>query len=152
MYGKTMVILADILSKVKASATSSANQSLTDNIANGVTTTGSTTDNFLQLVGLVFLLIIILVASYYTTKFVGGIKVNQMKNSNFEVIDSYRISTNKVIQIVKIANKYVVIAIGKDTINYITELDEAEVYIRDMNAGDKLSFKKTLDKLRNMNK
>ena len=111
----------------------------------------STRDNFMQLIGLVFLLIVILVAAYFTSRFVGNMKLGQMKNSNFTVIDSYRVSPNKLLQIVKIGNKFVVIAIGKDTINFITELDEAEVYIREVNAGEKLNFKLILDKLKTNN-
>ncbi len=111
----------------------------------------STFDSFSQLIGLVFLLIAILIAAYFTSKFVGGIKLGQLKNSNFKVIDSYRVSPNKVIQIVKIANKFIVIAIGKDTINVITELDEAEVLIKEDHIGEKLNFKQILDKLKNNN-
>lgn len=110
---------------------------------------GSGLDSFLQLIGLVFLLIIILIATYYTTRLVGGIKQNQLKNSNFQVIDAYRVSANKVVQIVKIGNKYIVLGIGKDTINYITELEEAEVLIRENNASEKISFKQILEKVRN---
>ena len=114
----------------------------------GLTGSGSTGDSFLQLVGLVFLLIVILIATYYTTRFIGGFKQGQLKNSNFKVIDAYRVSPNKVVQIVKIGNKYIVLGIGKDTINYITELEEAEVIIREVHAGEKISFKQTLEKLR----
>ncbi len=108
-------------------------------------------DSIPQLIGLVLLLIIILVAAYYTSRFIGGIKLGQMKKSNFQVIDSYRVTSNKVLQIVKIGNKYVVIAIGKDNINYITEIDEAEVVVRDSQQGEKQSFKQILDKLKNNN-
>lgn len=112
----------------------------------------STWDSFLQLVGLFVLLIVILVAAYFTSRFVGGVKLGQMKNTNFRVIDAYRISPNKVIQIVKIANKYIVIAIAKDTVTYITELEETEVLIRETHTGERQSFKQTLEKLRNYNK
>lgn len=111
----------------------------------------STTDNIGQLIGLVFLLVVILIAAYFTSKFVGGIKMGQLKKSNFQVIDSYRISPNKALQIVKIGNKFVVISIGKDTINLITELDETEVMIREFNHDEKQSFKQILDKLKNKN-
>ncbi len=111
----------------------------------------STTDSFVQLVSLVFVLIIILVAAYYTSRFVGKMKMGQMNKSNFQVIDTYRISQNKALQIVKIANKYVVIAIAKDTIEIITELDEAEVMIREVHNDEKQNFKQILDKLKNKN-
>lgn len=109
----------------------------------------SSGDSALQLVGLVLLLIFILIAAYYTSRFVGGIKLGQLKNSNFQLIDSYRISPNKVMQIVKVGNKIVVIAIGKDTVNYITELDESEVTIKESVMIEKPDFKKIFDKLRN---
>ncbi len=111
----------------------------------------STTDSFVQLVSLVFVLIIILVAAYYTSRFVGKMKMGQMKKSNFQVIDTYRISQSKALQIVKIANKYVVIAIAKDTIEIITELEESEVMIRDFHNDEKQSFMQIIDKLKKKN-
>lgn len=153
MNKKTMVILQSILPDLKnATPTPTVSPEAAQNGAGGVSITGSTWDSFVQLAGLVFLLIIILAAAYYTSRIVGGIKLGQMKNSNFQVIDTYRISQNKAIQIVKVANKYVVISIGKDTINYITELDEAEVLVKEIKAPDIVSFKQTLDKLRKVNK
>lgn len=112
----------------------------------------STTDNILQLIGLVLLLIVILVAAYYTSKFIGGVKLGQMNTSNFKVIDSYRIGPNKALQIVKVGNKYLLISIGKDSINYITELEESEIQIRDGFNKEKQSFKQLLDKLQLMDK
>lgn len=109
----------------------------------------SYSNSIYELIGLVFVLVLILVAAYYTSKFVGRMTMGQFKNSNFKVIDTYRISPNKFLQIVKIANKYVVISVGKDTINYITELDESEVLIKDVYAKEDINFKQILEKLRN---
>lgn len=108
----------------------------------------STTDNILQLLGLCLLLVIILVAAYYTSKFVGRFKLGQLKDSNIQVIESYRISTNKMLQIVKIANKYVVIGVSKDHITNIIELDEDEVVTRTVDEGSKQSFRQILEKFR----
>jgi len=138
MLGKTIVLLqsTNILDELDSK--------VPEDVSKGITTT----DNVLQLVGLVLLLIVILVAAYYTSKFVGGIKLGQIKNSNFKVIDTYRISPNKLLQIVKIGNKFIVISIGKDTINFITELDETEVLIKDFNNSEKQSFMQVLEKLK----
>lgn len=148
MYEKTIFIMLNKVNDLKGTPAPTA----AAKAAEGASRSVSTWDSFIQLVGLLILLIVILAAAYYTSRFVGGLKLGQMKNSNFTVIDAYRISPNKVIQIVKIANKYIVIAIGKDTINYITELDETEVFIRETHTGEKQSFKQTLEKLRNYNK
>jgi flagellar protein FliO/FliZ len=109
-------------------------------------------DNALQMIGLLVLLIVILVATYYTSRLVGGMKLGQMKNSNFKIIDVYRISPNKALQLVKIGNKYIVISIGKDTVNFITEVDEAEILNKEMQGNEIQSFKQILDKLRNNKK
>lgn len=108
----------------------------------------STTGNVLQLLGLVLLLLVILVAAYYTSKFIGRYKMGQFRNSNIQVIEAYRISTNKTIQILKISNKYIVIGVGKDNITYITELDEGEVLTYDDTEFEKLSFRQIFEKIK----
>lgn len=103
----------------------------------------------LELIKLVFILVLILVAAYFATKYIGKISMGQLKNSNFKVIDTYRISSNKFLQIVKIGNKFVVISVGKDAVNFITELDESEVFVREGNAKESVNFKQILEKMRN---
>ena len=109
----------------------------------------TTSDNLLQLLGLVLLLIVILVAAYYTSRFIGKLKLGQLKNSNFNVIDTYRISPNKMLQIVKVGNKFLVISTSKDSVNYITELEESEVQIREAGTKEKQNFKQILEKFKN---
>jgi flagellar protein FliO/FliZ len=146
MMGKNMVVLleSDIVDKLNGSVTEKALKTTTEN--------SSSQDNFMQLIGLILLLVVILVAAYFVSKLVGGIKLGQYKNSNFKVIDTYQIAPNRTMQIVKIANKYVVISIGKDTVNYITELEESEVLLKDTPIGEKPNFKQIFEKLRINNK
>ena len=146
MLEKTMILLQETVDKANSITLT---PTAAPGMAGQVTQGRSDWDSFMQLIGLVFLLIIILIATYYTTRFVGRTKLGQLKNSNFKVIDAYKVSQNKVVQIVKIGNKYIVLGIGKDTINYITELDEAEVSIREVHTGEKMSFKQILEKMKN---
>ncbi len=108
----------------------------------------TTMDNVWQLFGLIVILVIILIAAYYTSRFVGGAKINQLKNSNFKVIDTYRITQNKALQIVKVANKYLVISISKDSIRFITELEETDVLSKEVPSEEKQNFKLILEKLK----
>lgn len=140
MSGKTVLLLTDISRGVSPTPTS---------VPGGVSFGSSHSNYILQLIGLVFILVVILIAAYYTSKFVGRLSLGQFKNSNFKVIDTYRISPNKYIQIIKIANKFVVIAVGKDKIDFITELDESEVLIKEENVKENISFKQILEKLKN---
>lgn len=89
----------------------------------------STVENTIELIGLLFVFIIILVAAYFASKFIGQSKLGQVRNKNFQVIETYKVTPNKFLQLVKIGNKYVVIAIGKDEIHEITELSEEEVIL-----------------------
>lgn len=143
MKDKTLVILQEIVDKInKITPEPEAN-------TKSVVTSGSAWSSFIQLIGLIILLLLILAATYLTTRFIGNIKLGQMKNSNFTLIDAYRVSPNKVIQIIKIGNKYVVLAICKDTISYITELDEEHIVFREHQSKEKLSFEALLSKIRN---
>ena len=51
----------------------------------------------------------------------------QKKMGNFEIVETFAISQNKYLQLIRMGNKYVVISVTKDTVNFITELDENEV-------------------------
>lgn len=102
-----------------------------------------------QLVGIFILFLFILGATYLTTKIVGGVKFNQMKNSNFHVIETYRITQNKYLQLVKIGNKYIVLAIGKDNINFIAELKEDEILHLEQMSKSKDNFSTIMSKLTN---
>ena len=113
--------------------------------------TSSTSESVWHLIGLVLLLIVILIAAYYTTKFVANAKFGQLRTSNFKLIDSYRIAPNKMLQIVKVANKYLVLAVSKDSVEFITELEEVEVMVRDTRSIEKQSFKKILEKIKEKN-
>ena len=138
MFNKAMVIIlsTDLINQINEKSVKKPPTAL------------STGENLLQLIGLVFVLVIILAAAYFTTRFVGNYKNSQLKNSNFKVIDSYRISPNKVMQIVKIGNKFIVIAVCKDNVNYITELEENEVLMKEPDRIENQSFKQVFDKLR----
>lgn len=87
----------------------------------------SSLNSFLQLVGVSILFLIVLAITFLTTKFVGGIKMNRDSKSNFKVVETYKITQNKFLQIIEVGNKYILIAISKDSIQYLTELDRQEV-------------------------
>jgi flagellar protein FliO/FliZ len=84
-------------------------------------------DSVFQLIGVSVLFIIILVITYYTTKFVGGVKMGMTKNSNFKVLETFKITQNKYLQLIQVGTRYFVISIGKDEIHFLAELKENEI-------------------------
>lgn len=86
-----------------------------------------TSDSLLQLLGLLILFVIILVAAYYVSAWVSKIGAGINGNKNITIIETYRLSQNKCIQIVRITDKYFAIAVSKDSVETITQLDEEQI-------------------------
>jgi len=80
-----------------------------------------------ELLGLILIFVIVLVVCYYTTKFVAGRQLVQKKMGNFEVLETFAIAQNKYLQLIRMGNKFVVISVTKESVNYVTELGEEEV-------------------------
>ena len=94
----------------------------------------SALEGVVELIILIIIFVIIIEATYYTTRFIGRFQNNQLKTSNFEVIEGFRISQGKHLAIVKIGSKYFALALGKDEITVITELSEDEIIHKDNNS------------------
>ncbi|MCR5223006.1 MAG: flagellar biosynthetic protein FliO [Lachnospiraceae bacterium] len=74
---------------------------------------------------LVFVFVVAL--TYFTVRWVGAYQKIQPGNKNFEVIDTCKVTQNKFLQIVKVGSRYFLIGIGKDTLEFFTELDENDL-------------------------
>lgn len=109
--------------------------------------------SWFELFGLLLLFIFIVVGCYFTTKFVANKQLKQIKHSNFKVIDTYRITQNKFLQLVQIGTRYVVISITKENINFITEISEDELKFKeDTEVKKEINFKQILSELTGKNK
>ncbi len=103
-----------------------------------------------ELLGLILIFVIVLVVCYYTTRFVAGRQLVQKKMGNFDVVETFPIAQNKYLQLIRMGNKYVVISVSKDTINYLTEIDEDQVcQIQNSTPMSGKSFKEVLSGLVN---
>lgn len=89
--------------------------------------TGSLLQNSIKLFGLVILFILIIVACYYVTRFVGSKNMGTMKENNIKLIDIYRINQNQCLMIVNVGTRYFLVASGKDTINLLSEISGEEL-------------------------
>jgi flagellar protein FliO/FliZ len=109
----------------------------------------SSGQNILQLLGVSILFIFILVITYYTTRFVGGVKLGQNKKGNFVVLETYKIAPNKYLQLIQIGTRYFTIAVGKDNIQFIAELQENEIIHLNQSVNPELNFLDIITKLTN---
>lgn len=97
----------------------------------------------------ILLFLFVLFLAYLAARITGSFQSNVInKRSNVKVIEVFRLSNNKVIEIVKIGNRYLALAVCKDTVTLLSELDESE--IKEQTASlEPLNFKDVLDKIKN---
>ena len=102
-----------------------------------------------QLIILIILFLFVLFLAYMAARITGSFQSNAInKNSNVKVIEVFHLSNNKYIEIVKVGGHYLSLAICKDTVTLLTELDESEVREHEKTM-DPINFKSILDKMRN---
>ena len=107
---------------------------------------------FAQLLTLFIIFILVLAITDYVTRFVGNYQKNKMSGSNINILETMRISNTKYIQVVKIGSKVFAIAVAKDTVTYLCELNEDELVYNESSSGKMLmnseSFKDILEKFK----
>lgn len=102
-----------------------------------------------QLICVILLFFFVLFLAYMAARIAGSYQSNVMnKKSNIRVIEVYRLSNNKLIEIVKIGEKYLAIAVGKDEVTLLTELDADEIVMQEASM-EPINFKRILDKMKN---
>ena len=107
---------------------------------------------FAQLLTLLIIFIFVLAVTYYVTRFVGNYQKNKLSGSNINILETMRIANNKYVQIVKIGSRVFAIAVAKDTVSYLCELDEDELIYKESSSGKMLinndNFKEILEKFK----
>lgn len=103
--------------------------------------------NVLQLIAVLFVFILVLVITYYTTKWIGKSGFVQVQSQNISVVETFKIAPNKYIQIIKIGTKYYAIAVSKDSVGFLTELSEEQLSFEKREDMTQVSFKDVMDKV-----
>lgn len=112
-------------------------------------TVGNRLEAFAQLVTLVIIFVFVLALTYFATRIVGNVQKEKLTGSNIKVLETMRISQSKYIQVVKIGEKCFAIAVCKDTVTYLCELNESELVYSDASGQPGVdSFKAILDKFK----
>lgn len=109
----------------------------------------SSGDSLLQLLGLLVLFVIILAACYFVTRWIANISSSTISASNIKIIETYKISPNKYVQIIKIAGEYVAIAVAKDNVTFLCKLDEENINTMPIKPIELKNFKEVFAKVRN---
>lgn len=111
----------------------------------------SKADSVIQFLTVLIIFVIVLGATWFTTRYIAGVQKGKLKGNNFEVIDSFRLSPNKYIQIIRIGNRYLAIAVCKDTVTVLTELDkECILHPEELYAGNPVQFEVFLKRAKSL--
>lgn len=93
-------------------------------------------DNILRLLAAIIVFVLVLAATYYVTKWIAKTGALQPYARNIKVMESSKIAPNKYIQIVKIGRKYYSIGVTKETITFLSELDEEQLDLQEPQANE----------------
>ncbi|MBQ7480446.1 MAG: flagellar biosynthetic protein FliO [Lachnospiraceae bacterium] len=98
-----------------------------------------------QFLTVFFIFLVVLAITYLTTRFLGKYQKMQGYNRNFEAIETYRLSANKFLQIVRVGRRYFIVAIGKDEVKLISEISEEDIDLSAENPASNDRFKQILE-------
>lgn len=84
-------------------------------------------ENILQLTAVVVVFVLVLAGTYYVTKWIAKSGMIQSQSRNIKVIETFKITNGKYIQIIQLGKKYYSIGVTKDQITFLTPLDEAQL-------------------------
>lgn len=104
-------------------------------------------ENILQLFAVLIVFVIVLVITYYATKWVAKSGAIQSQAANIRVTETFKIAPNKYIQIVQLGTKYYAIGVTKDDITFLTPLDEEQLDLSEKDkAVQQIPFKDMLSR------
>jgi flagellar protein FliO/FliZ len=107
-------------------------------------------DSYLQFLTVLIIFLFVLALTWWVTKWTAGFQKSRTTGANMEIIETLRLTNNKYVQIIKVGQKYLAVAVCKDTVTMLAELPEDDLNLH----GDdvpKMSFKDILTKIQKGN-
>ena len=105
-----------------------------------------------QFITVLVLFVIVLWVTWAVTKWTAGYQKGKWSGGNIEMLESFRIASDKYVQIIRVADKYLAVAVAKDTVIFLAQLDESALVWREDMAGAKINFQGILEKVREKKK
>ena len=93
----------------------------------GILLSGSSGENVLRFLSAVIVFVLVLAVTYFVTRWIGKYQQGISGSRNITVLETFRVTQNKYLQVVKVGEIYMVIAVCKDSITMLTRLDKDEL-------------------------
>lgn len=116
-------------------------------------TVSNSMNSFLQFCTVLLIFLFVLVITWIATRWIANVqKGKAFGANNIEVIETYRLTANKFIQIIRAGGKYIVIATCKDTVTLLGEIPDEQIHLAEESGEAAPDFKKIFDKVININR
>ncbi len=102
------------------------------------------TDGYVQFITVLIIFVLVLAVTALVTKWIASYQKEQSVNVNIEVIETTRISNNKYIQVIRLGERYVAVAVCKDTVTLLGEIPKEQ--LKERNGSPNFRFKDILDR------
>ena len=106
-------------------------------------------NSYAQFITVLVIFVLVLGVTAVVTKWLAGYQKQQSVGSNIQVIETSRISNNKYIQILRVGDTYMVIAVCKDTITLLGQISEEG--LKPAKTGGDFSFRELLERVSRRN-
>ncbi|MCM1568795.1 MAG: flagellar biosynthetic protein FliO [Roseburia sp.] len=100
-------------------------------------------NSYAQFITVLVVFVLVLGATALTTKWIAKYQKQQGVNGNIELLDAARLGNNKYLQIVRVGETYMVLAVCKDTVTMLGEVSAEQ--LREGPTQQKPDFKKLLE-------
>lgn len=116
-------------------------------------TISSRVNNIIQLLFSIIIFVFVLAITWLVTKWIGNYQNMPSKHQNVEIIETARIANGKYIQIIRVAQEYIVIAVCKENVTFLTKLEENEIQRPEFQSNETMeTFQEILKKIKTKKK
>ncbi len=107
----------------------------------------SSTNSFVQFMTVLIIFVVVLVVTYLVTRWIAGYQKGHRAGNNIEVVEVARLADKKYVHIIRVGQKYLAVATGKDTVTMLAEIPEEDLFIPEEKPAETLKFRELLDKM-----
>ena len=98
-----------------------------------------------QLLTVLVIFVAVLGVTAWVTAWMANYQKQQNSNGNIEVLETVRIANNKYLQLVRVGESYIAIAVCKDTVTMLCQVPAGQVTLRQDGQGN-VSFRELFEK------
>ena len=111
-----------------------------------LTTGFNTVDSTAQFIAVLVIFVLILALTLFVTRWIARYQKGQWAGGNIEILETCPMGNGKYIQIARLGNTYVAMAVCKDTVTLLAELSEEQIEMPSEDDKKGINFKELFQK------